>query len=90
MTFSWKFLLELMFVNILVVGLETLIWREQGYDAATVLPIFGVINWVLAIGLVFLWARMLGHGTPRTAGKRATLTQELGAIYYEGAGSPGA
>ncbi|MFQ5472694.1 MAG: NADH-quinone oxidoreductase subunit NuoH, partial [Dehalococcoidia bacterium] len=66
MAFSWKFLLELMFVNILVIGLETLIWREQGYDAATVLPIFGVINWVLAIGLVILWARMLGHGTPRT------------------------
>ncbi|MCH8815850.1 MAG: NADH-quinone oxidoreductase subunit NuoH [Chloroflexi bacterium] len=90
MAFSWKFLLELMFVNILVVGLETLIWREGGYDAATVLPIFAAINWVLAIGLAIFWARMLGHGTASSAGKRATLTQELGAIYYEGAGTPGA
>ena len=91
MSFSWKFLLELMFVHILVMGLETLIWSQQGYEhASTYLPIFAVINWVLAIGLVVLWARMLGHGTPRTAGKRAILTQEIGKIYYEGAAGPGA
>lgn len=87
--FSWKFLLELMFVHILVVGGETLIWSEKSYDAATVLPIFAVVNWVLAIGLVLLWGRMLGQTPQKSGGKRATLTKEIGGVYYEGATSAG-
>lgn len=83
--FSWKFLLELMFVHILVVGGETLIWREQDYAPETVLPIFAVVNWALAIVLVILWARLLGHSAQRSGGKPATLTQEIGGVYYEGA-----
>lgn len=87
--FSWKFLLELMFVHILVVGGETLIWREQDYSPETVLPIFAAVNWALAIGLVFLWARLLGHTSEKSGGKRATLTKEIGGVYYEGATSAG-
>ena len=83
--FSWKFLLELMFVHILVVGGQTLIWREQDYSAGTVLPIFAAINWALAIVLVILWARMLGAGGPGVSGKPAVLTSEVGGLYWEGA-----
>jgi NADH-quinone oxidoreductase subunit H len=82
--FSWKFLLELMFVHILVVGGETLIWREQDYAPETVLPIFAVVNWALAFVLVILWARLLGHSAQKSGGKPATLTKEIGGVYYEG------
>lgn len=82
--FSWKFMLELMFIHILVVGGQTLVWREQDYAPETVLPIFAAINWVLAIGLVLLWARLLGGGRQPGAGKHAVLTNEIGGIYWEG------
>lgn len=87
--FSWKFLLELMFVHILVVGGETLIWREQDYAPETVLPIFAVVNWALAFVLVILWARLLGHSAQKSGGKPATLTKEIGGVYYEGATGAG-
>lgn len=88
--FSWKFLLELMFVHILVVGGQTLIWREQDYAPETVLPIFAAINWALAIALVVIWSRLLGAGGPTVSGKPAVLTGEIGGVYWEGAGAPAA
>ncbi|MEX0800834.1 MAG: NADH-quinone oxidoreductase subunit NuoH [Dehalococcoidia bacterium] len=84
MGFSWKFFLELMFVHILVIGLQVLIWRENDYPAEVVLPIFAVINWVLAAALLVGWATMMGHASPEHRAKRALLTQELGAVFYEG------
>jgi hypothetical protein len=35
--------------------------------------------------LIVGWARVLGHGSGRQRGYRATLTREIGKIYYTGA-----
>jgi NADH-quinone oxidoreductase subunit H len=89
MAFSWKFLLELLFVHILIVGGQVVVWNETGWDAEVALPIFAAANWVAAIALVVIWARMLGHATPARRGGRAQLTQEVGKVFFEGA-TPGA
>jgi hypothetical protein len=76
-------MLELLFIHILVVGAQVLIWHEGDYPAEVVLPIFAVINWTLAVALIVGWATFMGHLSPQRRAKRAVLTQELGAVYYE-------
>lgn len=89
MAFSWKFLLELLFVHILIVGAQVVVWNETGWDPELALPIFAAVNWAAAIALIVIWARMLGHATPARRGRRALLTQEVGKVFFEGA-TPGA
>ncbi len=85
MTFAWKLMLPLMIVNILVIGTEVLIWEETGASRNVALPVIGAVNTTLAVILVVGWARFLGHGSGRQRGYRATLTREVGKIYYTGA-----
>ncbi len=59
MAFAWKFLLPLALVNILLVALEVLIWREYEVSAGIVLPIFAVVNFVLAGLLIVGWGRVM-------------------------------
>lgn len=80
MAFAWKFLLPLSLLNVLLVGLEVLIWRENDLSAGVVLPAFAVANALLAVALVVGWGRMLGHLRPESRAKRAILTQELGVV----------
>jgi hypothetical protein len=85
MGFAWKYLLPLAIVNILVSGGEVLIWREAELSRNVALPAIAVVNIALCAVLITGWARALGHGRPKSQGGRATLTQEVGAILYEGA-----
>ncbi|MEX1193769.1 MAG: NADH-quinone oxidoreductase subunit NuoH [Dehalococcoidia bacterium] len=82
MNFAWKFMLPLMIVNVLVVGTEVLIWDETEASRNVALPAIAAINAALAVFLIVGWARFLGHGTGTQAGRRATLTDEVGRIYY--------
>jgi NADH-quinone oxidoreductase subunit H len=82
MAFAWKFLLPLALVNVLVVGSEVLLWQEAELSAGEALPLFGALNWALAVALVVGWAVVLGHQRPENVAHRAILTQELGAIFY--------
>ena len=50
--------------------------------AAAVLPVFALINLVLAVGLVVGWARLLGHTRPERRPRRARLMREVGAVVY--------
>jgi NADH-quinone oxidoreductase subunit H len=83
MAFAWKFLLPLMLANILLVGAEVLIWRENDLSAAEAIPVIAVVNAVLAVVLVVGWSRFLGHGKGKQKGRPAILTQEVGRIFYE-------
>ena len=85
MAFAWKFMLPLMLVNILVIGAEVFVWEETGASRNIALPAIGAVNTTLAVVLVVGWARFLGHGSGRQRGYRATLTREVGKIYYTGA-----
>jgi NADH-quinone oxidoreductase subunit H len=82
MGFAWKFLLPLMLVNVVIVGAEVLIWRENELSAGEALPVIGLLNFLFAVLLVVGWARFLGHGTGRQKGEPAILTQEIGTIHF--------
>ena len=82
MGFSWKFLLELLFVHLFLVALEILLWQEYEAPAEVVLPIFAVANWALAVVLIVAWARLMGHMRPERRAKRAILMKEIGVIVY--------
>jgi NADH-quinone oxidoreductase subunit H len=82
MAFAWKFLLPLALLNVLVVGGEVLLWQEQDLSSGEALPLFGAVNFGLAVALVIGWALALGHRRPEKVAHRAILTQELGAIFY--------
>ena len=85
MSFAWKFMLPLMIVNVLLIGTEVLIWEETGASRNVALPAIGAVNTTLAVMLVVGWALFLGHGRGQQRGYRATLTREIGKIYYTGA-----
>ena len=85
MTFAWKFMLPLMLLNVLIIGAEVVAWEETGASRNVALPAIGAVNAVLAVILIVGWARVLGHGSGRQRGYRATLTREIGKIYYTGA-----
>ena len=85
MAFAWKFMLPLMLVNVLLIATEVVIWEETGASRNIALPAIGAVNATLAVILVVGWARVLGHGSGRQRGYRATLTREIGKIYYTGA-----
>ena len=72
-------------VNVLVTGAEVVVWEDTGASRNIALPAIGALNATLAVILVVGWARVLGHGGGRQRGYRATLTQEIGKIYYTGA-----
>src|SRR5574341_1208085 len=88
MQFAWKYLLPLALVNVLVAGGEVLLWREAELSRNVALPSFAAVNLAIAGLAVVGWARALGHSRKDRRGGRATLTQEVGAIYYEGAANP--
>jgi NADH-quinone oxidoreductase subunit H len=82
MAFAWKFLLPISIINVLVVGGEVLLWQEADLDSAVAIPLFAVINAGFAVAAIVGWATVLGHTSPQRTAHRATLTQEVGAIFY--------
>jgi NADH-quinone oxidoreductase subunit H len=83
MNFAWKYLLPLMILNLLLVGLEVLVWRETGVSAGVVLPAFAVGNLALALLLGAGWAALLGQLRPERRPKQPILVREVGGIYYQ-------
>ncbi len=83
MGFAWKFLLPLMLINVLLAGLEVLVWRETGAPAGAVLPAFALGNLALAGVLMGGWAVLLGQLRPERRPGRPLLVREVGAIYYQ-------
>ena len=59
MGFAWKVLLPLGLVSVMLVAFEVLIWEEYDLSAGLVLPIFAVVNYVLAAALVVAFARVM-------------------------------
>lgn len=58
MAFAWKMLIPLALINIAVVAVEILVWRE--FELTDwVLAAFGVINFILAVALIVWFYRML-------------------------------
>lgn len=62
---AWKFLMPLALANVFIVGLELLIWEQNGLPAGLVFPIFTVVNWLLAGLLVVAYSKAFGARAPR-------------------------
>jgi len=79
MAFGWKFLLPLSLVNVLLAGLEVLLWQELGLATALALAIFALVNYILAALLIVVAARLylrpLGRRPPRVV-----LTKTVGHV----------
>ncbi len=88
MAFAWKYMLPLMLVNVLLAGLEVLIWQENDLSAGLVMPLFAIVNIGLTVAMLVGWARLLGHARPENQPKRARLVTEVGSIQYEPYGLP--
>jgi hypothetical protein len=54
-------MLPLAIVNFFAVALEVLIWREYDISAGIVLPVFAVVNFVLAGALIAGWGRVMSR-----------------------------
>ncbi|MSQ61624.1 MAG: NADH-quinone oxidoreductase subunit NuoH [Dehalococcoidia bacterium] len=78
MAFAWKFLLPLSLVNVFVVGLEVLLWHENGWSAGVTLPAFAVVNLALTVALVYTYARAFGYDRPRAGD--IVLRSEIGFV----------
>jgi len=83
MGFAWKFLLPLTIANVLIVGAEVLIWRENELSSWEALPAIAVVNLALGVVLFAGWARFLGHGKGTQAASGAILTQEIGTVHFK-------
>jgi NADH-quinone oxidoreductase subunit H len=79
MSFTWKFLLPLALVNLVIVATEKTIWNKAtdgDLDAAWVF-IFAAVNIVLAAVAVYLWARLVGY-RPEDVPTKPRLVKEAG------------
>ena len=76
MAFAWKFLLPLSLVNVFLVALEILIWREYELSAGAVLPIFAAVNIALAGLLIVGWGRVMARQFERFP-RRPRLVSEI-------------
>ena len=76
MAFAWKVLLPLSIVNVLMVALEVFIWKEYELSAGIVLPIFGIVNFVLAGVLIAGFAKVMTRDMERFP-KRPRLVADI-------------
>ena len=76
MALAWKGLLPLGLANVLLSALEVLIWQEYDVSAGIVLPIFAVVNFVLAGVLLVAFMRVMTRSFERLP-KRARLVPDI-------------
>lgn len=57
LAFAWKWLTPMALLNIVVVATEVLVWRETGWSAALMIPLFIVINGALTIAVIAAFVR---------------------------------
>lgn len=76
MAFAWKFLVPLALINVLLAAFEVVVWEESGLPALVVLPIFAVVNLILAVLLIIGWANLIRF-RPLREPRRPRLYREI-------------
>lgn len=77
MAFAWKFMLPLAAFNLLLLSVQRLIIVEYEITNDAIWWLFAAVNTVVAIAIVWLWARLLGY-KPNDAPPRPRLVKESG------------
>ena len=65
MAFAWKFMLPVALLNLVVMATERMLWKQLDFEQAY-LYVFAVVNIILSILVVYLWARFLGYRPENT------------------------
>jgi NADH-quinone oxidoreductase subunit H len=65
MAFGWKFLVPVATLNVFVLALEGFLWREYAWNAGVALPLYGVLNAGLAVGLIVAFLRVMSRQVER-------------------------
>ncbi|MGD9935661.1 MAG: NADH-quinone oxidoreductase subunit H, partial [Dehalococcoidia bacterium] len=85
MAFSWKFLLPLALLNLLIVATEKVIWTQQELGDGIVF-LFAPVNIALSAVLVYAWARLNGYRPENTPKKPRMVKDASGYIPISGGG----
>ena len=80
MSFCWKFLVPVGLVLIAVAATQRTLLIAEGWDATVALPIFGLINWLLAGLTIFLYARRAGSPAQRLPSRPIMARGRLGGL----------
>lgn len=57
LAFAWKWMTPMALLNVIMVAAEVLIWQETGWSAGVLLPIYVVLNNILAVALIVAWVK---------------------------------
>lgn len=76
---AWKFLIPLGLINAVLIAAEVVLWEETGLSSWVAIPLFVVVNMVLAVVLVVGLVRLLGFRRIQQP-RRATLTNDIGIV----------
>ena len=85
--FSWKFLIPLSLLSAVLVAAEVVLWEETGLSSWIAVPLFVVINVVLAAALVIGLVRLMGFERIQEP-RRATLSDQIGIVNRTRPASP--
>jgi NADH-quinone oxidoreductase subunit H len=81
--FSWKFLIPISLLNVVLVAVEVVLWQELDLPGLVAVPLIAVTNIIMAGVLVVGFVRLFGFTSAQTP-RRATLTDEVGIIHRTG------
>jgi NADH-quinone oxidoreductase subunit H len=86
--FSWKFLIPLGLINIVLIAVEVVALRELGLPRVLGVWLLAVINIVISVALVVGFVRLFGFARVQQP-RRATLTTDIGIINRTPSRVPG-
>jgi NADH-quinone oxidoreductase subunit H len=57
LAFAWKWMTPMAILNIVLVAAEVVLWEETGWSAGMLLPMYVVLNGLIAVALIVIWVR---------------------------------
>lgn len=79
MAFAWKFMLPVALLNLVVMATERMLWKQLDFEQAY-LYVFAVVNIILSILVVYLWARFLGYRPENTPTRPRMVREARGYV----------
>jgi len=80
MSFCWKFLVPVGLLFVVVAATERTLFIEEGWDSRVALPIYGLINWTIAVAAVVLYARFAGSAAQHLPSAPVMAQGRLGGL----------
>lgn len=85
MGFAWKFMVPVALVNLFVAATERVLWVEYEWND-NVVYVFALVNIVMSVGVIYLWARFLGYKPEKDPAQARLVTEARGYVPLEETG----